>query len=517
MAGGKQTPRQRMMGILYLVLLGLIALDVPDSLLTAFKSISDSLTASKTSVGSGTDATLANFAATKLKEQHDRAQPIYDDALKAKALADGLNNYVEDLKKKMIDETGGFDDAINDYKGRADLDVSVRLMVGNSKNGDAYALHQKIDDTRTQMLALIAKKNPKDTVGLELPLQTLAPPHKAGFPNKDWENANFGEGIPMAAAITQMVKIQSDAKNAEDAVVKKILGNIEKAQVNLDKFQAVVVAPSSYIISGQQYTAKIFLTAYDSKANPKITVDGSSVPVSDGVGNYTVTANGEGVKTVNVNLSVVGNDGKVMPYSTTATYEVARPSAVVSPEKMNVLYIGVPNPLAISAPGIPLNKLHLSISQGSVTSASSGHFMANVHDQGTATVTVSGEVSAGKSTTLGSTVFRVKRIPDPKFSFAGKSGGVTSAANIRAQDYVFAKLDNFEFDAKFNVTKFTLMVIKPRQDAIIITGSGNTLSAQMHQVLGTVIPGSTVVFKDITAVGPDGTPRYLDAIVLNAN
>lgn len=514
MAGGKQTPRQRMMGILYLVLLGLIALDVPDTLLEAFKSISDSLTASKTSVGVGTDQTLANFAATKLKEQHDRAQPIYDDALKAKALADGLNNYIEQLKGKLANATGGFDESINDWKGRDNLDVSVHTMIDGKA---AYDLRKKINDTRVAMLALVAKRNPKDTIGFVLPLTTANPPHKAGFPNKDWENANFGEGIPMAAAMTQLIKIQADAKNAEDEVVKKILGKIEQAQVNLDKFQAVVVAPSSYIISGQQYTAKIFLTAYDSKANPKISVGGSSIPVVDGVGQYTVTAGGEGMKTENVLLSLVDNNGKTQTYPTSLQYQVARPSAVVSPEKMNVLYIGIPNPLAISAPGIPLDKLHLSISQGSVSAASTGHYMANVRTMGTATVTVSGEVSPGKTMTLGSTLFRVKRIPDPKFSFAGKSGGTTSAANIRAQDYVFAKLDNFEFDAKFNVTRFTLMVIKPRQDAIIIPGSGNTLSGQMHQVLNTVIPGTTVVFKDITAVGPDGTPRYLDAIVINAN
>jgi gliding motility-associated protein GldM len=514
MAGGKQTPRQRMMGILYLVLLGLIALDVPDSLLEAFKNISDSLTASKTSVASGTDKNLETFAATKLKEQHDRAQPIYDDALKAKSLADQLDTYVEQLKKKMVDETGGFDDAINDYKGRSDMDVSVRTMINDKA---AYDLQTKINDTRNQMLALVKKQNIDTTgMGAASPLQTIAPISKSGFPKKDWANANFGEGIPMAAAMTQLVKIQSDAKNAEDAVVKKILGKIEAAQVNLDKFEAVIVAPSNYIISGQQYTAQIFLTAYDSKASPKITADGSSVQVTDGVGNYTVTASGEGMKTVNVDLSLVDNNGKVQHYTKQAQYQVARPSAVVSPEKMNVLYIGIPNPLAISAPGIPLDKLHLTISQGSVSQASTGHYNANVHDIGTATVTVSGTIGT-KTTTLGSTLFRVKRIPDPKFSFAGKSGGVTSAANIRAQDYVFAKLDNFEFDAKFNVTHFTVMVIKPRQDAIIIPGSGNSLSAQMHQVLGSVIPGTTVVFKDITAIGPDNTPRYLDPIVITAN
>src|ERR1700749_4792821 len=101
MAGGKQTPRQRMMGILYLVLLGLIALDVPDSLLDSFKHISDSLSASKTNVQTGIDQTFKTFEATKLKEQAARAQPILDKANKARQLADDLNNYVETIKKKF--------------------------------------------------------------------------------------------------------------------------------------------------------------------------------------------------------------------------------------------------------------------------------------------------------------------------------------------------------------------------------------------------------------------------------
>jgi len=509
MAGGKQTPRQRMMGILYLVLLGLIALDVPDSLLDAFKSISDSLSASKTSVALGTDQTLANFAATKLKDQKERAQPIYDDALKAERLADALNNEVEALKKKLIDGSGGFDEAINDYKGRADLDVSTHVMIDGK---GATELRQKIDDTRKQMLALIAKRNPKDTIGFALPLQAQDPKPIAGFPKKDWQNANFGEGIPMAAAMTQLVKIQSDAKNAEDAVVKKILGKMDQAVVTLDQFRAVVVPNSNYILQGQQFSASIYLSAYDSKSNPTITVDGANVNTSNGIGTYTVTASGEGMHTFTGNLSVKSVDGPSKNYPITGSYLVAKPSAVVSPDKMNVLYIGVPNPLSISAPGVPANSVKVSMSSGSI-SGSGTHYIANVRQVGTAKVTVYGD----KGMVLGASEFRVKRIPDPKFSFAGRTGGSTSAANIRAQDYVFAKLENFEFDAKFNITRFTLMVIKPRQDAIIIPGSGNTLSSQMHQVLNTVIPGTTVVFKDITAVGPDGTPRYLDPMVLSAN
>jgi gliding motility-associated protein GldM len=512
MAGGKQTPRQRMMGILYLVLLGLIALDVPDSLLDAFKHISDSLTASKTNVQTGIDQTFKSFEATKLKEQPQRAQPILDKALKAKQLSDDLNEYIETLKKKFISEAGDIDPATGDYSGRENLDVSVHLMI----NGDKYAyeLHKKIDDTRNSLLALLSAKEQQ---GVNLSLDAPVPPHINGFPDKDWENANFGEGIPMAAAMTALIKIQSDTKNAENEVVKKILGEVDQAVVNLDQFSAVAVAPSSYVLQGQPYTAQVFLTASDSKSNPDITVDGAKLSVQGGKGVYTGNTSSEGIKTWTGTIRVKQNDGTYKTYSTgPQTYQVAKPSAVVSPTKMNVLYIGLPNPLAVSAPGVPLEKLHVSMTSGSI-SGSNGNFVGNVTTPGTTTVTISAEVAPGKSAVLGSTLFRVKRIPDPKPEFAGKSGGNTSAANIRSQDKLFAKLDNFEFDAKFSVTRFTVVIIKPRQDAIILSATGSEITGSMRTAMASVTPGTTVVFKDIVAVGPDGSQRGLDPITFSAN
>ena len=76
MAGGKETPRQRMIGILYLVLLGLVALNVPDSLLDAFKNITNSLDQSRTNVTTSLDNTYAAFEATKLKEQPAKAAQL---------------------------------------------------------------------------------------------------------------------------------------------------------------------------------------------------------------------------------------------------------------------------------------------------------------------------------------------------------------------------------------------------------------------------------------------------------
>lgn len=501
-----------MMGILYLVLLGLIALEVPENLLDAFKNISDSLTASKANVQVGIDNTFSAFEKTKLKEQPDRAKPIYDRARQASKLTNDLNNYVESLKSKLAEETGGFDEATNDYKGRDNLDASVDLMVDRRKN--AFDLSKKINQTREALLALLPAK---DRVGVKLSLNTLPPPHRKGFPNKSWEQANFGEGVPMGAAMTAFIKIQSDAKNAENEVVKKILGEVDQAVVNLDQFNAVAVAPTSYVLVGQPYTAEVFLTASDSKSSPVITVDGGRLPTEAGRGKYTGSTGSEGVHTWIGTISVKQNDGTMKTYTTQPqTYTVARPSAVVSPDKMNVLYIGVPNPVSVSAPGIAKKDLKVSMSGGTITPSGNG-YTAMVTAPGTATVNVSGEVSKGRVMALGSTVFRVKRIPDPKPEFAGKSGGTTTSANLKSQDALFAKLENFEFDARFNVTRFTLVVMKPRQDVLSFSASGNQLTSAMHTALNGISPGSRIVFQDIIAVGPDGTQRGLDPILFTAN
>ncbi|MDO3640447.1 gliding motility protein GldM [Mucilaginibacter sp. L3T2-6] len=512
MAGGKQTPRQRMMGILYLVLLGLVALSIPDSFLDALRNVTNSLDTSTKNVGKGIDDTYSAFEKTKLKEQAERAKPIYAKAKKASEIANSLVSYVQTLRDQLLQEGGGINPTTNDVDARDNLDISPRVMVTEGKGKE---LREKIEQTKE---ALLAQLNDRERQGINFSLDATEPKTTAGQgPRKSWEEAYFGDGIPLGAAMTTLAKIQTDAKSAENEVVKRILGEVDQAQVNLDQFAAVAVAPTSYVLVGQPYTADVFLTAYDSKLSPNITVGGSPLAVEAGKGKYNGSTSSEGPHTWQATINVKQTDGTIKTYTTPPqTYMVARPSAVVSPDKMNVLYIGVPNPVSVSAPGVPKEKLKVSISSGSL-SGSNGKYTATVSSIGEATVSVSGELTPGKVSFLGSTVFRVKRIPPPKAAFAGRSGGVTSAANLRAQDRLFAKLENFEFDAKFNITRFTLLVAKPRQDVIIYTANGGELTSQMRTAMSSVTPGSTVVFKDIIAVGPDGVQQGLDPIAFSAN
>jgi len=518
MAGGKQTPRQRMINILYLVLLGLIALNIPESLLDAFKKIGDSLSVSTKNVQNGINTSYTSFQ-KHLADEPEKAKPIYAKAQQATALASKLYDDVEKLKSQLVTQSGGISDQTGDYAGRDNMEESERIMI---KDGKGEILRKEIIDTREQLIALL---DPKDRASVNLSLDASDPiPGKGSPEKKSWEEAFFGANIPVAAVMTTFIKIQSDAKNDEAAITKKLLSKFDQAVVNLDQFNAVAVAPSSYVLVGQPYTAQVFLTASDSHSKPDISVGGSSLPIENGQGKYVGSTSSEGVKTWTGTIRVKQTDGTVKTYTTPVqSYQVAKPSAVVSPDKMNVLYIGVDNPLSVSAPGIPLEDLHVSISgSGGALTGSKGHYEARVATIGDAKVSISAEMTQpggkGKSNVnLSSQVFRVKRIPDPVAQFAGKSSGTTSAVNIRAQDRIFAFLANFEFEAKFSITRFTLYIRKPRQDYIIKKGTGNELNADMKTAMATVSPGTEVIFDDIIAVGPDGSQRGLLPIRLIAN
>ncbi|HCN82423.1 MAG TPA: gliding motility protein GldM, partial [Sphingobacteriaceae bacterium] len=254
MAGGKQTPRQKMIGIMYLVLLGMIALSISDSILEAFKTLTDSLETSTQNVQSSVDATFASFEATKLKEEPARAIPIYNKAKEARALTSELDTYVSGLKKLLEGEGGGYDPDKGDLKRRDDLDISPRLMVTEGRGAE---LKKKINETRARLLALLDEK---DRANINFSLQAVDP-KRQGLIQKTWEQASFGDGVPLTAAITALAKIRADVKNAESETVKKILGKMDVAVVNLDQFAAVAVAPTSYVIQGEPYTAEVFLTA----------------------------------------------------------------------------------------------------------------------------------------------------------------------------------------------------------------------------------------------------------------
>jgi gliding motility-associated protein GldM len=275
----------------------------------------------------------------------------------------------------------------------------------------------------------------------------------------DWDVSNF-EHLPAAGVLTLMTKMQADVRNTESSVLSYLISQIGKTDMKFNAIRAVVSpTTSSYVLVNEPYKADVFIAAYDSAQNPDILVGGSPLKVEKGVGKYTGNTSSVGVKTFSGVIKLKNNStGEIKEYPFKSEYEVGQSSLSVSPTKMNVLYIGVPNPLEVTASGYNSEKLHVTISQGSVSKGTAaGAYSALVKTPGTAKVTVTATVD-GQTKNLGTREFRVKRVPDPRASVTTKEawgkGGTVSKAMLAASAGVKAELENFDFDMKFQITGF---------------------------------------------------------------
>ncbi len=512
MAGGKETTRQKMINIMYLVLLAMLALNVSDTILNAFKNINDSLDASKTNVSASLDQLFNSFENTELKNKPERAKPLWEKAKKAKIYAENLHSDIQKLKDEFLTAGGGIDAETGDFVLRDNLDIAQSIMV-NRKEGEK--LKAKINTTRAQLIALLDVKD-QNNVSFSLEAKDAK---KSINGKKKWVDINFGDGTPLTAANTILTKIQTDIKNAEAEIVKKIFGELNLTQMTLDRFKAVAVPSGTYVIQGQPYKAEIFLTASDSKSNPNITVNGSALNVKDGVGTYTGGTGAVGAYTWRGTIRVKQANGEIKTYETEPqTYQVAKPSATVSSTNLNVIYAGIPNPFSISAPGFPLESVRASISGGSL-SGGAGKFMINVPGSmigSQVSINVSAN-NAGKTISLGSNVFRVKAVPNPVAKFAGKMGGIISGNKIASENQVTAVLENFEFEIKVKVIKFTVVVVRPRQDAQTIYCTGDTFSSQARAILSSLPFKSVVYIENVQVQMPDGRTPTLNSMVFTVN
>jgi gliding motility-associated protein GldM len=507
MAGARETTRQKMVNIMYLVLLAMLALNVSDTILDAFKNINDSLQTSKNNVNSSVDQLFSSFQNTKLKDEPARAQPIWEKANKAKAYTASLHNYIDSLQQLFVKAGRGIDPETGDLVERANQDIAQNILI-NQREG--FKLQNRINDTRKKLLELLSPEDRK-TVTFTLEAKDAATRVNG---KKKWTDINFGEGTPLTAANTILTKIQTDVKNAEAEVVKKLFGNMDKSLVNLDQFAAVAVAPTSYVIQGQPYRAQVFLTASDSKSSPEIMVGGNKLSVNEGKGVYTGNTSSVGVFKWAGTIRVKQTDGQIKEYRTPEqSYQVAKPSATVSPDKMNVIYAGIPNPFSVSAAGFPLQSVRASISGGTMTGAN-GKYTVNIGG-GQIGKEVNINVTAtndGKTVSLGSQKFRVKALPTPKGLVRGKSGGSVEVEWLEAANVMDTQLDDFVFDVKYRVIRFSATFINPRADAVTIACGGANFNSQIKGALNSIKPGATVIFKDIVCEGPDGRQKVLDNI-----
>jgi gliding motility-associated protein GldM len=495
-------PRQKMINVMYLVLTAILALNVSNEVISAFQVVNNSLVTSNTNI-SASNNTLYKSLEAKLKEPQsmEKAAIWEPKAMKAKQYSTEMFDYIEGLKldlKKAADLRMRWDDklkdSVEDYR-MDNLDASTRLFE-TKKEGEV--LKNRLDQYKQQMLDL----DPTIKAQFEstFPVNTTPPPSQDGK-KKDFTQSFF-HMTPTIAALTMLSKFQNNIKNAESQIVTYCHNQIGAVEVHMDQVGVLVGQNSNYLMPGQQLQITAGVGAYSSSAAPSISINGSSVPVSNGQGVYTTTVSGAGEHTVNVNVTFRDENNKIVTKSAPVKYVVGTPGgAAVMPTKMNVFYIGVDNPVRISS-GTGMDKTTVSMTGGSISGSGTDRIV-RVTGGTQATVTVNAD---GKSNPF---EFRIKRIPDPIIKVGPSSGGRIQSVMFKNQSFARADLENFDFEARFNIVSASIYFSGanfPNVQEVHITG-GSLAGAQTQ--LSKCIPGTSVTFDNVKVQGPDGVVRSI--------
>ena len=495
-------PRQKMINLMYLVLTALLALNVSSEILNAFKVVDKSLQNSSSNLASANNTLYASLTEKLADPKTAEKAKIWEPkAEQAKKLSDDLNAYIDGLKselKKASDLT--MVDGKESFK-EDNLDAATRLF---DTQGKGKELQAKLAAYKSAMLEIDPEIKTKFEKTLPIDVE---PPVGQDGTKKDFTNAYF-HMTPTVAGLTLLSKFQNNVKNAENQVVTFCHEQIGAVKIKFDKTGVLVGQSSNYIMPGQEIEITAGIGAYSSAAQPKISIGGSASAVVDGKATYKVAASGAGKHTIPVSVTYLDQDGISQTKTETVEYTVGTPGgAAIMLDKMNVFYIGVRNPITISS-GSGWDKTNVSITGGTM-SGSNGNRVVTVSGGTAASITVTAD---GKSSKFD---FRIKTIPDP-IGMVGPSKGGRMQSNIfKAQDFLRAELQNFDFDARFNVTGATVYFAGAGfansgsiQTASITSGSLAPIKSKMDLCK----PGSTVTFDDLKVVGPDGRTRTIPPV-----
>lgn len=518
--------------MMYLVLTALLALNVSKDVLNAFSVVNDNVLLSNENSARKRKGTYANFEKDYALNQNE-VGPFWNKAKKASQLSTKMVKYIENLRDELIAKTEQIplDSArrislINLQKKDNYMDPTNFLIgsLEDGSNGKARILKNKIIEYRKNMLNLI---DPKYRDQIKLGLETEGKYYDASGKKQSWEFHYFYD-IPLAADIPILNKFISEINNAEMEVVNGLLHEVSADDFKYDRIEAKVLPKTNYLFTGDQYESEVIVAAYETSQTPNVYLmrGVDSLPVSrkdqatlisgqNGRINFKFPATSAGLQKYAGFVSVRNNSGNENTYHFKSEYFVAQPSLTVSAINMNVLYVGVNNPLSISVSGIPAENIFPIISSGTLKpNRSKGGWIATVPVEcKQATITVSVKTNGGMKR-MGSEIFRVKKLPDPDPFIASKKEGFVSRNDLIVAGKIIARMpDDFEFDYSFQILSFR-MTMQRGFNVYHYDSQSGKLTEEMIRQIGNTNRGQGIIFEEIVARGPDGKDRTLSPLVV---
>jgi gliding motility-associated protein GldM len=502
-------PRQKMINMMYLVLTALLALNVSSEILNAFKTVNNSLEATSRVVSASTDEIMKSLQ-SKLKEDgtRERAQIWYPHAQQAQTLSTDLYNFIQKYKDQILKEAGA-DFAKGDSSYKDDnLDIATRIMV---EKGGGKELYKRLEQYKKDILAIDAKEGAQIAAkfGNSLPL-SLTKPRTQNKGNKTWEDAYF-RMVPTVAALTILSKFQNDVRTTENKVISFCHEKVGAVEVIQDAFAAIAIANTTNALPGQEIEITAGVGGFSTKLSPTITIGGQRVAIgTDGAAHYKFKADRLGANSIPIMIEYTDQNGKPQRIPKTVDFVVGQSSAAVQLDNMNVLFIGVDNPVTISGSG-SVDQIKASIrGGGGVLNGNGAKRTVRVSTE-TDDCVISVTTPDGKVTNV---PFRVRSIPDPTPMVGNFKSGPIPAAQLKGQVGLRAIVENFYYKTQFNVVSFRMTGDGAGFDDIMEANNTGGAWKECQNIINRARAGSFITVEDIYAVGPDNRRRRLTPLIL---
>lgn len=507
----RMSPRQKMINLMYIVLTAMLALNVSSDVLDGFTQVHDGLNRSNENV-SGRNAAIYHQLEAFAQQNPGKGQVWLDRASEVRLRTSALYKLVDSLKLAIVRQADGEDGDPANIVHRDDLESAAVVML-NPGNRRGESLRHSVDSYRSYITSMTSDPAKKASIAEAL---STAPIRRAGqLSPQQWEDAKFDQQ-PVVAAVTLLSKLQNDILYAEGEALSTLLSNVDAKDVRVNELNAFVIPQSRLVMRGGQYQANIVLAAVDTTARPAVFINGTRLPGDKGL--YTAGASRTGNFTYNGYLEVTHGDGTVSQHPFKGDYTVIEPMATVSATMMNVLYAGIDNPMSISVPGVPMNQISASMTNGSLT-RSGDHWVARPGTVGRdAVLTVTADID-GRKTNVATSTFRVRKLPDPTPFIAFKDskgntdhykgGRPFSKSLLLASPGLEAAIDDGLLDTRFRVISFETVIFDSMGNAMPEVSNGASFSQRQKQAFQRLQRGKRFYISRIRAVGPDGITRDL--------
>jgi len=489
MAGGKQSPRQKMINLMYLVFIAMLAMNMTKEVLSAFGFMKDKLEENNTSITEKNNVAYQNLT-TKASEQPDKFGPLKQKADKVKTLSSNFFNYLEDLKAKLIAD---YEDK-KDYEAMDHSDfLDTYFFVGDKYTPKGQEFLDKINGYRTGVIAALGDGSEKLKATIEKRFSTADETDREGV-KRPWLNYHF-EGFPTVASLTNFTQMQADVKNTESDILTTLLGGQLESEVSMSNYNGIVSLEKNAFYPGEKVTGKVVLGRYDPTLKPsKVILNGKKYDkFKDGEVILDLRAGSVGEKDIKGTIFFM-EKGKEIPVPFKSSFSViSRPNtAVISADKMNVVYRGLENPISVSLPGVPDKDIR--VSAPGLKKVSTGKYILKPQAGKEVKIVVSAKLNDGKTISSFKT-FRIKNIPSAQGSVRGQYGIVRMPKSSLGRVKIAAGLPDFVFDLKLRVNSFKVKV--PNQATVVVKGS--QFNAAAKKVMQKARRGDIITIFDIKA------------------